>query len=1252
MRTLVTPLIFLLLATPLAFSQAVPQAVTPSIKIVPANVPPEGAAQLAAQQGRPPGAPQPGRPPSGGRTPEQERTQLLQRLTINRSSSGILQTRLDAARPHEPLPEDPDNPKPPEQVGPPTAAEYKLLEAKQKREEYKKDVEQFRQDIIMGNWDEMRAYLESLPDRDADLAYRQVLTQLNTEVSVAPRPELALLGAKSHKQAQYLRPREVLALSDASRKEPRSETLQKLADLLPQNAPPPESFFAILRNGTRYFGNKDLKSRLRTAEFLLNADLLKHAAEYLPELEAAREAKEVSALNLIARYHAEAFKADRGKDHLPAAWSLSLEILGNTDAPLDERGQALYRALALVPELGDKAGKEWLKDTFSEPEGEGFEILAAVGTLSSQSRQMASADFRHKQLELQAAAVKALLATDGLDLEPWAETLTIYTLNWMHEADYSYQRDQSTSMRPQMQTDQFGNPFYAPRRANFTGLGLTPVASGDLLETRPNEKWLAAIDETVRLDCMALTARLLLKLKEETEAFPILQKLAEVRPEQVKDLVREMISVWASNHNPNQKMRFRSNYFYFYGANQRAESIPLTRSKQERNLRELAKLVGQVAALKLEDSFEEEFAAAFIQAHSQAEVWRVEALEAVFGKLDSVDTKTLAALLEKMRINLASLWPDPKLQEAYKTKRRDKELAVHVLKGYAAAQGVAKFALAKEPDDWRLQVQLASLAYEQSNFESSLVPQSDHSVVKRKSLDGLAAAAAAYLATLPLEEQKDESSSVFETWFYAALGSPELAALKSHHQPVPPEYSKIKAALQEVPEEARARHLEKFATTINNRLANVSPDLKYRYLGAAIQIIGKHERIKSASDVFDYYKDLITEIKLDATLDGSDRVGHTAPFGLYVNLRHTKEIERESGGFQRYLQNQNSVSYAYNYGRPTEDYREKFEKAGRAILDEHFEILSLTFHESKIESRSDSVLGWRVTPYAYFLLKAKGPEVDSIPSITIDLDFLDTSGYVVLPVSSSALPIDASQPTDTRPVRDLKVTLTLDERTAEEEKSLHLDIKATGHGLVPPLDQLLELPPKGFTIEDTEDRELLIEQLDPSTDDGAPLSTHEWRLKLVPEGDRAPTEFAFPAVLTATAEEDGLTLQRYVDVDLVKVPATVVLGSSIGRGFNPWYLLLLIPLAGGGLAIWFALRKSGPAPEPYTGPSVPATLTPVTLLAFLEKLQAYEGLPTEKREKLTAEINKLQDNFFGPHQEPSEPATDLHEIARKWKPAA
>ena len=205
-----------------------------------------------------------------------------------------------------------------------------------------------------------------------------------------------------------------------------------------------------------------------------------------------------------------------------------------------------------------------------------------------------------------------------------------------------------------------------------------------------------------RLENVVLSAKLFLKVKEEEKAFPILKKLAKIKPDESKELVREMIRVWAENNNPNQKSRYRSSYSYYYGYNQRAETIPLTRSKQERNLKLLAKMVSEVKALGLDENFQEEFADAFIRAHSQAEVWRIEALTSVFGETSKLDAGTITSLLRRMRQNLALLWPNPKLQEQAKTNRKDKELIAQIFKGYAAAKNLCLDALDQHPDNWAL----------------------------------------------------------------------------------------------------------------------------------------------------------------------------------------------------------------------------------------------------------------------------------------------------------------------------------------------------------------------------------------------------------------------------------------------------------------------------------------------------------------------------------------------------------------------
>ncbi len=1169
-------------------------------------------------------------------TPDQQKLQILQELKFDRSTAGILATRLEEARAKEtPAPPAGENPTPEQII-----------------QQFRQDAAVFRRDVVLGRWDRVKDFLAELPKEVSGQAYQSIVGKLSAPAPVQPPPELVVQGAKPHTQPAYLPPADLLGLAAAAPSPPQKKQIEALAKLLPQEPRPPKEFFETLAAGIQHFGGEDPASRRRAAEFLLTAGLVKDAGAFLPDLEEAKEKKDYTALNLIARHRAELAQRDRkaaGKDALPLAWELSTSFLTDPAAPAPAKAEALFRALSLIPELGDDTGKQWLEKTFKNPEGEGVELLASLGTLTAQSRENPDESLRLEQLKLQHAAVTTMLSAEDIDPAAWSGIFTLYARQWAYEAEVTRQKDQSNSRRMVHQFDEWGNLFFTRPNTGYQGQGTRPIASGALLECQPEGKWLDVIEPSTRNESLLAAARLLLKVKEENKALPLIKTLAATDPDQAKELVRETIRVWTENHNPNEGQDYRSRYMYFYGFNNQAGAIPLTRSKQERNLIELAELVKGIAALDLGETFHIELANAFISCHSQAEVWRVEAVESVFGATDALDAATLGALVGKMRLNLAGLWPNPRLQQAYQTKRKDKELQEQILHGYQAAQGVTEKALLNKPaESWRLDEQLAALRFEESNYRSSIAPDHQHSAIKRTALDALASSAAGYAATLPLEDSSKETTSVFETWFYAALGSPSLEALKSHHVATPDEYVKIKAALEALPGDTLERHRKAFATTLNNRLANVAPDLKLRYLEAAAVVVGGHEAMRDAAEVLAYYRDLITEIELHAEVDGPDRVGSDAPFGLRVNLRHTREIEREAGGFQKYLQNQNNSPYAWNFGRPTEDYRDKFEKAARAALEEHFEVVSLTFHSDKVESHTDPQFGWRLTPYAYFLLKPKGPQVDKVPPLKIDLDFNDTSGYVVLPVTSAEVPIDAGK-VEPRPFRDLKVTLTLDERSHSEKGSLYLEAKATAHGLIPPLADLLgEI--EGFETGHIEDRGLRVVELDAAAEDLAPVSEHEWRIELKPKGGTLPASFHFPAVKPELAAEDGLTRQRYVDVDLQPVGAEVALDGG-GKRLLPWLIggiAALLALAAG--VFTFLKRRKGPREEGPALLPLPAHINAVSVIGYLRRVQEREDISPSMKQAIEKEIAALEAAHFGRGDIPQD-AEALEEIARRWQAA-
>ena len=103
-------------------------------------------------------------------------------------------------------------------------------------------------------------------------------------------------------------------------------------------------------------------------------------------------------------------------------------------------------------------------------------------------------------------------------------------------------------------------------------------------------------------------------------------------------------------------------------------------------------------------------------------------------------------------------------------------------------------------------------------------------------------------------------------------------------------------------------------------------------------------------------------------------------------------------------------------------------------MRENFEILSITFNSEKMEALQDADPAWQRTPYAYMLLQARGPHVDRIPQIKMDLDFNDMSGFTILPIGSSPVVVDASLASETRPFSKLEVTQLLDERKIDEGK--------------------------------------------------------------------------------------------------------------------------------------------------------------------------------------------------------------------------
>ena len=1110
----------------------------------------------------------------------------------------------------------------------------------------------FQRDVTLGEWTRVESYLAGLEENEQKEAYKRLLASLVS--GPARKPQVPSQG-RAYLEKNVFGPDDIIGLADACPFELEKEQLTPLSRLFRlclDGGNLLESFLPDFHEGMK---DKDFPlSERQMATILVNAGEQIAAGDFLPSIDEGEEKDDREALNLLARHHLARYGKEKKTSDLEDAWRATQCVLASGEVKEEWKEEALKRAVDIAPKIREELGQAWLDESFTKRPERGMEILATIGSSTSVALQSqpSNADARNKWLDLQTTAANALLDAAPDRAVEWKEPLNLMAKNWLREAEYTYANDQSTSRGPRVQRDVYGNVFYYDwdydNNYRYRGNRPMPIASGKILEAQPNDSWKALIEEPLKPKFSKVLAQLYLKVGEETEAFPFIEALAREHAGPAKELVDEFLRVWARNHNPNNNNNQNNPYIYVFGFEQRANGIPLTRSKQERNLVELSEWVARLRELPVEMDVQL-LSKAFTAAHSSAEVYRVETIESVFGSVDNLEPEVLASLAQGMRAALANMWRNPNVQKDAKTKRKKKDIEREVIRGYDVAAEVIEKALAEHPDNWPLHLADASVRHDKNNYLKDINKKDDKSAFsanRRRAFEGFRKAAELYTAEVSELKEDKESILPFTTWFYAALGACDIGAIDHEHVLAQSELPAIREALENLPKDRRERHLGNFANSLFTRMGSANPAVKFRYVRSGLEIVGDHERAREAKEVYEYYRDLVTEIQLDVRVDGSDTVGHDEPFGVFIDIRHTREIERESGGFGKYLVNQNNQGFSFNYGRPTENYRDKFDESAREALKEQFEIFSITFNQPKTNSRATEDDGWRVTPYAYALIKPRGPEVDKIPTLRLDMDFLDTSGYAVIPVESSAVPLDASTSEgEPRPFENLTLTQTLDERQAKDGK-LMLEIKAAANGLIPDMDALVNLAPEGFTVDNVDDNGVSVVKFDEESDDPSVLSERLWNVTMVAaEGlTELPKSFEFASPIIDVEKSE---MMRYVDADLESVEAKIDLEYEYGETVSPWPTRIAI---GGGIVLllgllgFLASRKSSTAVAERRF-NLPENVTPFTVIGLLRDIERNNGLATPEKQKLSEQIHNLERHYFV-DEDGGEP--NLKEIAESW----
>lgn len=1104
--------------------------------------------------------------------------------------------------------------------------------------------ERFRLIVTAGDWAGVAAFLKSECGEDAAAIYTFMLAGLE-------RSDSALV------------PGEVLTISGASPGELSDKNVTRLGNLLKachRRGSEPATVAAEISRGTTHFGGSEPANRKRAAGLLIAADLPIEAAAYLPPVEEARAGGDAELLIFHAVYFHALAKTQQGEERqgsMTKSWALVREALGMEKASTEQREKGLRLALGLLPDLPEDEGNEWIVSLFRGQPDLAWKAVdvSSAGASALRARQ-AKPEQRIKALVVLRRLGKGLLAAAGESLGDWRGALDMMTMTILDEAEFT---KQARAMEAEMNR-------YNPYGGNENRF--KPIPPEQLTALMPDPAWLAAIDPGLAAKLELMVAGTQTTAGDSDGVMSMVKRVVASDPKRALKLAQSLLESWPAyvKQGAGPEMDMYAGYspmmgyspygvgrsyprYGGYGYRNYSGGIPLTRAKQRRNLEQFHHVLAELSVLKVGPLPAQPLVNAFAASHSDAEVFRMEDVEGVFGPLESVPAETRLALAESMRRRLATIWRRPQVQQANNTRRNDKELAVEVVRGYALAREIVP-----DPGDagtraWEARAASADLSFDLAEFlYGQNADLAAYSQAREQAFAEYAAAAGLYAEAIEAGSVQP-TARVYLQWFNASQGASDLGSMTRQDKPDTNQSEAVKAALNALPEAVARKHMGLFALGCVGALNELAPELRPRFARQAVAIVGDHPDGTELRKRLAYYNDLVREIELNLSVDGPTGVGHAAPFGVKLGVWTTRAVARESGGFGKYLMND---QYHPATGQPV-NYKDDLEKKIRDTLGEKFEIVALRFHKPEVEPGGIAREGWEEFPLAYLLLKPRDASVDRIPPVKMDMDFNDSGGFVILPVASGVALIDARDDAATPAApTGVEIEQTLDDRKLAEG-SVTLEVRAKGKGVLPPLEGLVDRGAmKRFGVAKVDDHGLSIADLDTTTPRVIPITERSWTLTLAPAGDSGVIDsFTFPTPRLADAK---LTLKRYSDADIVDARAVVPIPAYRPPDKRRWYAAggAALVLVGGVGAVLLAKRRRGIEERPPLF-ALPDDVTPMGTISLLRRILALNGevLAAGDQAELGRDIASLEHRYFAPQgatgATPNGDA-DLRPLLERW----
>jgi hypothetical protein len=705
----------------------------------------------------------------------------------------------------------------------------------------------------------------------------------------------------------------------------------------------------------------------------------------------------------------------------------------------------------------------------------------------------------------------------------------------------------------------------------------------------------------------------------------------------------------------------------------------------EKNIESLSRMMALFRQAGIAPADYSKVVNAFDLAYSSAETYRTTHIEKVFGPMDQMDEPLFFLILSSMSKNLGERWRKMDVQAAGMTQRDEQQTLDLVREGYDTALKLIDGWIAGHGDSSRALTLAGTLLVEWGDFEyfQELVASDSKMRLlgyKEKNLqaqDYFNRGAVAYGKQVATLAPDDYNVDAYLGWFNGLLGISSNGQINLSKAMNRAALTRIREHLVALPGKAAKAHISLFAKIVNDRLADekdpLHEDLKYRYLASSLVITKDDPFTLGAQKQVAYLDELLSEVRLQTRVAGPNTVGRDQDFGIIVSIVHTEAMGR-AAHFGQYLTNDATAGLVKQQKKPSplvkkmraaQGPRDELELNITEALSPFFDIQSITFATPEVKPRPTAQPGWDETILAYLHVRAKDASVDKIPPVQLELKFVDLSGPITIPAESAETVIKvATDKADARPANNIEITQTLDNRQLNINGALTLEVKATASGLVPELEQLLDLKSANtVAIKNINPNEgLQITELNTWADQVAPKSERVWTISLDGDQVRAsdtPITFKFPL---PRAIDATVTYSSYTDMNLTRLTEpTVTLGRemtaqevAIVASKSPYLWPAII---GGALLmlaviLWRVLRGKAKNERPVRARDVftmPKEVDGFAVVALLRRLcsSPLVKLKETQQSDLQADLKRVEAACFGA-SEGAMSENDLRAIATKW----